>query len=71
MLKSHERKLKFMISRFHKEDRVLHFAFFFASPLVLTSGSGGANGNRIKLMPQLNFTSEYEKIQQSINSAQV
>ena len=66
-----ERQVKHILDRFQKEDRKLHLAFLFASPLVLSSGSENQVEQRYKLMPQLNFTKEFIKIKESINSAQV
>ena len=67
-----EYQVKKILDRFRKEDKKLHLAFLFASPLVLSSGGESTtNDHRYKLMPQLNFTKEFIKIKESINSAQV
>ena len=44
----------------------LHFAFMFASPLVVQKSNSG-----FKYFPQLNFTKEFVKIRESIAAAQV
>ena len=41
-----------IIQRFRNEKMKLHFAFLFASPLVLNSVRCG---DKMKLMPQLNY----------------
>ncbi len=38
---------------------------------MLSSGNAHSSEYRFKLMPQLNFTKEFVKIKESINSAQV
>lgn len=52
-----------MFKVFKKE---LHFAFLFASPLVLQK-----QDNLYRFFPQLNHMKEFHKIRDSINAAQV
>ena len=67
ILQQHEHHVQTILNRFQNEQKKLHFAFLFASPLVLSSG--GENGDKIKLMPTLNYTKEFIKIKDSVHSA--
>ena len=61
--------VKEILERQSNEDKKLHFAFFFASPLVLSGGS--QHESTYKLMPALNYNKEFSKIISSTNLAQV
>jgi hypothetical protein len=58
-----------ILERQINEDKKLHFAFFFASPLVLSGGT--QSESTYKLMPALNYNKEFTKIISSLNAAQV
>ena len=73
VLTSHERKLREISQVSQSEKHKLHFAFLFASPLVISGKGrrGQAYKNVYKLMPPLNFQKEYCKIKESIENAKV
>ena len=48
------------LTKFDPTDDKIHFAFLFASPLVLQSS------RRVKLMPLLNYSRELDKIVDSM-----
>ena len=54
-----------IIKRIEVEKKQLHFAFLFASPLVLSST------NKFILMEPLNYMKEFSKIKDSVAQAQV
>ena len=51
------------LAKFDQHGDKLHFAFMFASPLVLQSS------NNFKLMPLLNFSKEYDAVITAIDDA--
>ena len=73
VLTSHEIKLKEITIPSMSEKHKLHFAFCFASPLVISGKKRHSEiaKNIYKLMPALNFEKEYFKIKDSMESAKV
>ena len=64
MLESHEKKVTKIMHMFKVFKKELHFAFMFASPLVVQKQDKG-----FKYFPQLNFNKEFIKIKESIGAA--
>ena len=64
ILEQHERKVQEIVDMFKVFKKELHFAFLFASPLVLLK-----HNNTYRFFQQLDQTKEFQKIKESINAA--
>ena len=69
ILHQHEQKVIEILEKQGNEKKKLHFAFFFASPLVLSCET--SNESTYKLMPALDYNKEFDKILNSINQSKV
>jgi hypothetical protein len=69
ILHQHESKVMEILERQGNEAKKLHFAFFFASPLVLSGGT--MNESTFKLMPAIDYNKEFIKIVNALRQAKV
>lgn len=69
-LNEHEIKVRRILDRFKKEDKKLHFAFFFACPLVLSYNSEESTQPIYKLIPSLNYEKEFDTIVERLHASQ-
>ena len=69
ILHQHESKVMEILERQGNEAKKLHFAFFFASPLVLSGGT--TNESTFKLMPAIDYNKEFTKIVNALSQAKV
>ena len=69
ILHQHESKVMEILERQGNEAKKLHFAFFFASPLVLSGGT--MNESTFKLMPAIDYNKEFIKIANALSQAKV
>ena len=66
ILKQHEDKLHSIQDMFRVIKKELHFAFLFASPLVMQK-----KDDNFRYFKPLNFSKEFVKIRESVSAAQV